>query len=103
MFDIQVCGSGTLVSAALAAFTNHYFTINAFEHSIIVSAGEWADSGAVVLGLLQYNSQVGREVVLERLGSAIQKSISTDLLIRNFYLQSCLDIRFIYILKFVHI
>ncbi|KAF5309469.1 hypothetical protein D9619_012447 [Psilocybe cf. subviscida] len=54
VYDSQVCGSVPLMTTAFPAFTDHYYTISAFEHGGLVSAG-WTDRGVVAFVLPLYN------------------------------------------------
>lgn len=55
VYDSQVCGSIPLMSTGLATASDHYYTINTFEHDSLISDG-WADNGVVAFVLPLYDS-----------------------------------------------
>jgi hypothetical protein len=55
VYNSQVCGSVPLMSATLAAFTDSYVTISAFEHDGLITDG-WTDTGVVAYVLPLYYS-----------------------------------------------
>lgn len=50
VYNTAVCGSVPLMSVALAAQTDHYYTTDPDEHASLVAAG-WADNGVVAFVL----------------------------------------------------
>ncbi|KAF5327924.1 hypothetical protein D9619_003907 [Psilocybe cf. subviscida] len=51
VYNTSVCGSVPLMSAVLAAKSDHYYTTDPDEHTGLLSAG-WADSGVVMIVMI---------------------------------------------------
>ncbi|KAF5327297.1 hypothetical protein D9619_003910 [Psilocybe cf. subviscida] len=51
VYDTAVCDSVPLMSAVLAAQSDHYYTTDPDEHAALLAAGDWTDGGVVAFVL----------------------------------------------------